>query len=55
MQHAWDMRNVYKTLVRKPEVKRLLRIPRCRWEVNITHRMDWIHLDQDTVMNLWVP
>jgi hypothetical protein len=58
------MRNVYKIVVRKPEGKRPLGRPRCRWEDNI--RMDirkmgwedvnWIHLAQDrdqwqTVMN----
>jgi hypothetical protein len=30
-----EMRNVYKVVVRKPEGKRLLRRPRCRWEDNI--------------------
>jgi hypothetical protein len=30
-----DMRNKYKILVRKPEGKRPLRIPGCRWEDNI--------------------
>jgi hypothetical protein len=33
MLHAWDMRNAYKILVRKPEGKRSLHgRPRCRWE-----------------------
>jgi hypothetical protein len=30
-----EMRNSYKMLVRKPEGKRPLRRPRCRWEDNI--------------------
>jgi hypothetical protein len=30
-----EMRNVFKILVRKPEMKRALRRPRHRWEVNI--------------------
>jgi len=33
-----EMRNAYKILVQKPEGKRLLGRPRCRWEDNI--RMD---------------
>jgi hypothetical protein len=33
-----QMRNMYKILVGKPEGKRLLGRPRCRWEFNI--RMD---------------
>jgi hypothetical protein len=44
------MRNVYKILVRKPEGKRLLRRPKCRWDCNIREigweGMDWIHLAQ---------
>jgi len=48
------LRDAYKSLVRKSEGKRLLRIPRHRWEDNIRmdHRemrwkgMDWIHLAQ---------
>jgi hypothetical protein len=50
-----DMRNGCKILVRKPEGKRPLGIPRRRWEDNI--RMDvteigwevveWIHRDQN--------
>jgi len=49
-----DMRNAYNILVGKPEGKRSLGRPRCRWEDNI--RMDlreirwevvnWVHLDQ---------
>jgi hypothetical protein len=34
----WQMRNAYKGLVRKPEVKRLLRRRKDRWQDNI--RMD---------------
>jgi hypothetical protein len=33
-----EMRNAYKILIRKPEGKRPLGRPRCRWEDNI--RMD---------------
>jgi hypothetical protein len=54
MWHAWK-RNVYKVLMGKPEGKRLLERPRCRWEDGI--RMDlreigwgsveWIQLAQD--------
>jgi hypothetical protein len=50
-----DTRNVYKILVGKPEGKRPLGRPRCRWEHNI--KMDlkvkaygcfnWIHVAQD--------
>jgi hypothetical protein len=49
-----DMRNAYNILVGKPEGKRSLGRPMCRWEDNI--RMDlreirwevvnWVHLDQ---------
>jgi hypothetical protein len=48
-----DMRNVYKILVRKPEGRRLLRRPRCKWEdMRMIIReigwenIDWIHLAQ---------
>jgi hypothetical protein len=63
-----EMRNSYKLLVGKPEVKRPLRRPRHRWEVDIRidgwDDVDWVHLAQDknqwwailiTVMNLQVP
>jgi len=53
--HIGSTRNAYKILVGKPEGRRPLRKPRCRWEDNI--RMDlrvigwkdvnWIHLAQD--------
>jgi hypothetical protein len=48
---------MYKILVRQPEGKRPLGIPRHRWEDNIRmdlreigwEGVDWIHLAQDTV------
>ena len=48
-------RGVYRVLVRKPEGKRLLGRPSCRWENNIKMDfqevgcggVDWIKLDQD--------
>jgi hypothetical protein len=48
-------RGVYRVLVEKPEGKRPLGRPRCRWEDNIKAkiqevgcgRMDWIELAQD--------
>jgi len=48
-------RGVYRVLVRKPEAKRPLGRPRCRWEDNIEVDiqevgcvgMDWIELAQD--------
>jgi hypothetical protein len=33
--HMGEVRNAYSILVGKPEGKRPLRIPRCRWEYNI--------------------
>jgi len=50
-----QMRNVYKILVRKSEVKRPLGRPRCRWEDNIRmdlrervqEHQDWIHIAQE--------
>jgi hypothetical protein len=49
---AGEKRNVYRILVRKPEGKRPLGRPRCRWEDNIKMDlgeigwggMDWIDL-----------
>jgi hypothetical protein len=49
------MRNAYKILVAKPEEKRPLRRPRCRWENHIRINLreigwegvNWIHLAQD--------
>jgi hypothetical protein len=38
MWHAWERRGLYKVLVGKPEAKRPLGRPRCRWEDGI--RMD---------------
>jgi hypothetical protein len=50
-----EMRNTYRILVRKPEGKRPLGRPRCRWEDTIKMNckeigykvMDWIHQAQD--------
>ena len=50
-----ERRGVYRVLVGKPEGKRLLGRPRCRWEDNIKMDlqevecggMDWIELAQD--------
>jgi len=50
-----ERRCVYRVLVGKPEVKRPLGRPRCRWEDNIKMDllevgcggMDWIELAQD--------
>jgi hypothetical protein len=47
-----EMRNAYKILFRKPEGKRLLGRPWCRWENNIRmdhgeiewEGVDWMHL-----------
>jgi hypothetical protein len=55
-------RNAYGILVGKPEGKRPLGIPRCRWMDNIKmdlreigwDGMDWTDLNVDTVMNLQV-
>jgi hypothetical protein len=49
------MRTIHKILVRKPEEKKQLRRPTCRWEDNITmdlreiewEGVDWMHLVQD--------
>jgi hypothetical protein len=49
------MRNVYKIFVGKPEGKRALGSPSCRWKDNIRMDLkeifwkvvDWIHLSQD--------
>jgi hypothetical protein len=48
-------KNAYRILVEKPEGKRPLRRPRCRWVDNIKRElreigwdgMDWINLAQD--------
>jgi hypothetical protein len=50
-----ERRGVYRVLVVKPEGKRPLGRPRCRWEDNIKmdlqevgcRGMDWIYLAQD--------
>jgi hypothetical protein len=52
-----EKRNVYRILVGKPEGRRPLGRPRCRWEDNIKMdlreigwgAMDWIDLAQDRV------
>jgi hypothetical protein len=51
-----EVRGAYRVLVGKPEGKRPLRKPRCRWEDNIKMNvqeggcggLDWIGLDQGT-------
>jgi hypothetical protein len=53
--HIWEKRNMFRTLARKPEGKRLLRRTTCRWEDNIRMSlretgwgaMEWINLAQD--------
>jgi hypothetical protein len=35
MKEMWEKRNAYRKLVGKPEGKRPLRRPRCRWVDNI--------------------
>ena len=35
MSHTFEKRNAYTVLVGKPEVKRPLVRPRCKWEDNI--------------------
>ena len=48
-------RNIYRALVGKPEGKRALRRPKCRWEDNISMDLkevgfdpaDWIALAED--------
>jgi hypothetical protein len=56
MWHEWgEKRNVYRLLVGKPEGKRLLGRPRCRWIDNVKMDLlsiglsvvDWISLAQD--------
>jgi hypothetical protein len=50
-----EKRNAYRVLVRKPEGRRALGRPRCRWEYNIKMELreigwgdlGWIHLTQD--------
>jgi hypothetical protein len=50
-----EKKNVYRVMVGKPEGKRPLRRPRCRWEDNIKMdfreigwgSMEWTHLAQD--------
>ena len=50
-----DRKGIYRVLMGKPEGKRPLGIPRCRWEDNIKMDlqevrcggMDWIELAQD--------
>ena len=53
--HMGEGRGMYRVLVGKPEGKRVLGRPRCRWEDNIRMDlqevgcgvMDWIKLAQD--------
>ena len=55
MSPIGEGRGLYRVLVRKPEGKRPLGRPRCRWEDNINMDlqgvgcggMDWIELAQD--------
>jgi hypothetical protein len=56
MWHAWERREkLYKGLMGKPEGKRPLRRPRCRWEDGIRMDLreiglggvDWIRLARD--------
>jgi len=57
MWHAWERRGVYRVLVGRPEGKRPLGRPRCRWEYSIKMDLreigidgtDWIRLAQDRV------
>jgi hypothetical protein len=51
----WERRDVYRVLVGKPEEKRQLGRPRCRWEDNIKIYLqevgcggtDWIYVVED--------
>jgi hypothetical protein len=53
--HRGEMRHAYTVLVGKPEGKRPLRRPRCRWEDNVIMNLretcwegvDWFHLAQN--------
>jgi hypothetical protein len=53
----WEGRGIYRVLVGRPEGKRPLRRPRCRWENNIKmdlreigiDEVNWIQLAQDRV------
>jgi hypothetical protein len=55
MWHEWEKRNVCRLLVGKPEGKRSIGRPRCRWIYNIkmdlleigVSVLDWIGLAQD--------
>jgi hypothetical protein len=47
-----EVRKVYKLLVGKPEGKRPLGRPRCRWEHGIRMDMDWWRAVVIAVMNL---
>jgi hypothetical protein len=54
IRHSGEKRSAYKVLVGKPEGKRLLGRPGCRWEDNIKmdlykrelEEVDWINLAQ---------
>jgi hypothetical protein len=45
-----EKRNAYRILVRKPEIKRPLGKPRCRWvgNIKVDLRMLWYGLDQSS-------
>jgi hypothetical protein len=57
MWHAWRGEGIYRVLVGRPEGKRPLGRPRCRWEYNIKmdlreigiDRANWIQLAQDRI------
>jgi hypothetical protein len=71
MVHMGERRGAYKVLVGRPEGRRPLGRPRCRWKDNVKMGfqdglggMDWVDLAQDrdrwrglvnVIMNLWVP
>jgi hypothetical protein len=46
MWHAWAGRGVYRVLVWRPEGKRPLGRPRCRWEGNIKTDLREIGIDR---------
>jgi hypothetical protein len=48
-----EKRNVYRLLVRKPEVKRPLGRPRCRWVCNIKMNLGEIGLGRRVLTGLF--